>query len=174
MKVNGSQLKSAIKLWEMRRDAFTKRFGTTFFAYKTEAKDSPSSIMHELTKCENAIAVLQSAQSKYNLANMVTFNHNATTQKMSLCEAIKRVGGANRVVKLWSEQIGQPEDKFEHYRLSPSSERVIDYPERKMSLADIVTTAAAATSYATALTGAIATGNTKMMELPMVTPEMLA
>ena len=172
MKVNGIQLKSAIKLWEIRRDALTKRFDTTFFARKEEVKDHPTKVMDELINCESMIAVLQSAQAKYNQATTITLNHNGSV-KMSLCEGIKRVGGANRVVKLWSNQIGQPEDKYEHYRLSPSSEREVSYPERKMSIADTVTKAAEATSYATALTGAIAMGNTRVMELPTVTEEML-
>lgn len=96
-KVTGYQLRESIKQWELRKDAATKAFPDSLFKFEGETKQTPERVAEELRHAEAAIASLQVAQMRYNLAVSLSVQG----QEMTLAEAIKRAGGASRNEKLW-------------------------------------------------------------------------
>lgn len=98
MKTTGWQLKEALGAWELRKSAAEKLFPESLHKFKGEEKDSPESLVDSYLKAETAIAKLQVAQMRYNLAVKVKVGTEAL---MTLAEAIKLVGGAGRVEKMW-------------------------------------------------------------------------
>lgn len=97
MKTTGWQIREALKSWELRKGAAEKLFPESLHAFKGEVKDTPESLVESFQKAELAIARLQVAQMRYNLSVTV----NVMGEAMSLAEAIKRVGGAGRIEKMW-------------------------------------------------------------------------
>ena len=104
MKTTGYTLREAIKQAELRRDTAANAFNGSLKKFPDEEKETPQSIVDTFTKAEKALVSLQVAQMRYNLAIQVEVNG----EKMSLAEAIKRVGGAGRIEKMWKGAIAEP------------------------------------------------------------------
>jgi hypothetical protein len=109
MKVTVFELRDAIKMWELRRELPEKQFSGSLKAYPSE-KDpvSPANLAEEYSTAEDALAVLQTAQMRYNLAVPVTVDG----KPMSLAEAIKRVGGMGRLQKMWKSAIKEKDTSY--------------------------------------------------------------
>jgi hypothetical protein len=97
MKTTGWQLKEALGAWELRKSAAEKLFPESLHKFKGEEKDSPQSLVEAYLKAETAIAKLQVAQMRYNLMVKV----KVLDETLTLAEAIKLVGGAGRIEKMW-------------------------------------------------------------------------
>lgn len=170
MKINGVMLREAITVWEMRRDASAKRFPNAFFAKDAEVLsgkwESPTVHMNNFMLAEGNIAKLQAVQARYNIETMVSFSNGGQTEKMSLCEAVKRQGGLNRAANMWREQTKQEEDKYESHRMA-YADKAQEYPSRRVSLRESVDSAARMVTLAAALRGAVAVGNTREMEVDL-------
>lgn len=170
MKINGVMLREAISVWEMRRDAAAKRFPKAFFAKDAEVLsgkwESPAVHMNDFMIAERNIATLQSIQSRYNLDTSVSFSFGGETQKMSLCEAVKRQGGLNRAANMWREQTKEEEDKYESHRMAYADKNQ-EYPTRRVNLRETVDSAARMVNLAAALRGAVAIGNTREVEVDL-------
>jgi hypothetical protein len=102
MKVTGYQLQAAIKGRQEMRDLLQGEFQRSLFKFEDEDKRSPSEIAEELDQAERDIAALQAAQGLYN--TMVTVTIGGET--VSLLQAVKQVGGANRLANLWKGVAG--------------------------------------------------------------------
>ncbi len=99
-------------------------------------------------------------QAHYNLTVMVT----VLSQKMSLCEAVKRVGGAGRVEGLWRAAAGGKKERYGYgndNERDPSKERA----HAQMTMTEITKEAQSASKFAGALRSAIATANTQEIEV---------
>jgi hypothetical protein len=168
MNINGVTIREALKRWEMRREAAVRRFNSSFFAKPSDiaAKKAtnPDEIMKEFERCEDAVATLQAVQARYNLETSVSFQFNGKNVRMSLTEAVKRVGGAGRAENMWRAQTVTPEDPFENQRYAYGDKNV-EFQIRQMDLKMVVERAANASSFAGALRGAIASGNTREMDV---------
>ena len=104
MKTTGYGLREAIKQAELRRDTAANAFNGSLKKFPDEQKETPQAIVEAFTKAERALVSLQVAQMRYNLSVQVEVNG----EKMTLAEAIKRVGGAGRIEKMWKGAIAEP------------------------------------------------------------------
>lgn len=123
MQVTGYQLKTAIQRWELRRDAAAAQFPTTLAKFKEQTKESPLTVTDSFLKAERAVAALQTAQGRYNLAVEITVDG----EKTSLAEGVKRVGGLGRIEKMWRVAAAPKPDRY-GYDGSRSKENEYEVP----------------------------------------------
>jgi len=162
MKTTGWQIREALKMWELRKGAAEKQFPESLHKFKGEEKDSPQSLIETYLSAELAVARLQVAQMKYNLA----FTVMVGDESMSLAEAIKRVGSAGRVEKMWGAV--KPTSTRSRYGMGdepitrdPTQERA----EATLSVKESTKLAELASKRASAFRAAINTGNGREVEI---------
>ena len=97
MKITGYKLQHRLKEWHHARDIAAALFADSLHRFHGEEKTSPREAFQAYQVAEDAIARLQTAQARYNLDIVVA----PLGQEMSLAEAVKRVGGAGRMEKMW-------------------------------------------------------------------------
>lgn len=107
--VTGYEIREALKYWGLRRDAAQQAFSGSLHKFEGEEKPSPASVVFDFARAEDKISQLQVLQMRYNLFVEV----RAYGQSMTLAEAIKRVGTAGKVAKMWATA-GTP--KHSYYR----------------------------------------------------------
>lgn len=161
MKVTGVKIKEMIRIHELRRDAVVRQYEPALHAFKDEKKTHPKEIVAKYLDAERSIARLQTAQARYNLKIEV----DVVGEKMTLAEAIKRVGGAGRAEKLWRTATGPKQDRYA-YRgddlvREEGKERAIPTVTPDQAL-EFATEAA---RVAGAFRAAIATGNAREIEI---------
>lgn len=158
MKVTGYTLRAAIKEQELKRDTASGAFTPSLRTFPGETKD-PQKIMERFEAAEKALTKLQAAQMRYNLMVSV----EVLGEKMTLAEAIKRVGGIGRIEKMWKDAI---QDK---QRNSYMDEDVRDPNQvratRTVASDDAMMLARAAGKKAQALRAVIATSNGREVEI---------
>ena len=169
MKISGYGLREAIKQHELRRDTAAGSFNGALMKWPGETKDTPQEVVTAFLEGEAAIAQLQTAQMRYNLA--VTIEHEGQT--LTLAEGIKRLGGLARAEKMWrsvatpkAERYGSPMDARER------SEGVVTTVPT-VSTSEAVRLAQKAAKVAGALRAQIATANAVLVELDL-SPTLLA
>lgn len=97
MKVNGFQIREAIKQWTLKREMATKLFNDAGFAFPGETKITPSIRANEVEQADQAVANLESFQQAFNASQNVDFNGKTIT----LSQAVKMVAGVGRMENLW-------------------------------------------------------------------------
>ena len=102
--LNGYMLREAIKRWIMRRDTASKQFGSSLFQFDEDYEggqipedNNPLAISSVFKKADDAVAKLETLQQAYNLKVPVKLRG----QTVTLSYAVKRVGGAGRIDKMW-------------------------------------------------------------------------
>jgi hypothetical protein len=168
MKTTGYGLREAIKQHELRRDTASRAFAGTLKSFADEKKEKPQEVVIRFLAAEKAIARLQTAQMRYNLLIEV----EVQTEKMSLAEAIKRIGADARVEKMWRSAIGPAPDRYGSFH----NEDVRD-PNQVRATATITPTdatklASQAAKRAGAFRAAIATGNAREVEIEGLDPAL--
>lgn len=163
MKVTGYQLREAIKMQSARRDFAASNFADSLKAFPGETKLAPIDVMESLIGYERAIALLQVAQMRYNLAVRIEGQPSFTT----LAQAIKLIGGVARAEKMW-RGAATPK-KADRYSIRSDDERnkdtIIATPTVSRATAHEKATALAA--YSAKLREAIATANAIAVELDL-------
>jgi hypothetical protein len=159
MKVTGYMIRESLKQHELQRDTSSRSFNGTLKAFPSDKKDDPKSVVAQFLKSETAIAKLQVAQMRYNLGVHV----EVQGEKMTLAEAIKRIGADARIEKMWRSASGPAPDRYG----SQDDERD---PTRERSLPTITVNestklASSAAKRAGAFRQAIAVGNAFELEL---------
>ena len=161
MKITGYRLREAIKMHEIRRNTSAAQFDLSLRVFKGEETLHPQVIAKNFLTAEQSIARLQEAQARYNLAvSVVVLN-----ETMTLCEAVKRTGGANRLEALWREAAGGKKDRYHGLGREEERDPTKERARATMTIADITKEAQAASKFAGALRGAIATANTQEVEV---------
>jgi hypothetical protein len=97
MKVTGYLLREAIRRRELRRDTAANQFEDSLSKFADEDKQTPDELAAIFVLEEKNIAKLQAVQDRYNLKVEV----DVLGEKITLGEAIKRLGGAGRLDKMW-------------------------------------------------------------------------
>lgn len=169
MLVTGYALREAIKQWELRKDASNRVFDDSLKVFPGEEKPHPSKLIEQYLAAEVAIAQLQTAQAQYNL--LVTFDFEG--RKITLCEAVKSLGGYSRVEKLWRTAAGGGK-KDRYYGGSAQDERdpTKTYAIQVVTPMQGVEQATTAARRASALRAGIATGNATTCDVAL-SPELL-
>lgn len=167
MKVTGYQLREAIKQQTLRRDTTAQAFNGSLKKFPEEKKDAPSDVMNEFLQAESAVAKLQIAQMRYNLAVQVT----VLGETMPLGEAIKRIGGPARAEKMWRSATGPKGDRYfsrEDDEFDPAKVRAV----ATLSVKEALKLAQGAAKLAGALRAAVAMGNAEAVEINDLTPAL--
>lgn len=108
IRVNGVQLQQAIRAAQQERDLAAQRFTPSLTAFPNENKPKPEEVSKTFEDSERRVAKLQEAQAMYNLRVRVRVNG----EHISLLEAIKRVGGAGRLEKMWRSASAEQVDRY--------------------------------------------------------------
>ncbi len=168
MKATGYALREAVKLQELRRDTEARAFAGSLKAFPGDQKTPPQAVVEAFLKAESAIAKLQAAQARYNLAVLVSVEG----QNITLSEAIKTIGGVARAEKMWRSAAGPKPDRYGSLRdddeLDPSKVRA----KATVTPTEAVKLAASLAKRAGALSAAIATGNTREIEIENLDPSL--
>lgn len=168
MKVTGYQLREAIKQHELRRDTSAGEFAGSLKKFPEEVKDEPVKVVERFLAAEGAIAQLQVAQMRYNLAVTVDYDlplQPAVRGRITLAEAIKRVGGEGRVEKMWRTATSPKTDRYGGYRDEDERDPTRVRAVTTISTSETVKLATVAGKRAGALRAAIATANAKEVEI---------
>lgn len=161
MQVTGYTLREAIRRQQLRRDTIAAQFSDTLHLFEGEEKQTPDEVAAALMKSEQAVAALQAAQDKYNLHVRVA---GKLIGEMTLCTAIKLVGGSGRLEKLWRTAAAPKQDRYDVGRdLIRNKDEVRARPA--MSPRDLTDRATKAASYAGALRAAIAEANSTKINI---------
>ena len=170
MKVTGIQLREAIKRWNLRKDTASTHFNESLWRFPDDESTlpKPQELAEQFAKAEVAVANLQTAQTRYNLA--VTISVSGET--MTLCDAVKRIGGAGRLEKMWrSATKATGRDNWRGVATTRSKDEV--QARRMVSIGDALELATAAGKKAGDLRDAIAVGNTNAIEIEGLDPALL-
>lgn len=165
MKVTGYLLREKVREWELRRNMANEQFSASLKKFPDEVKRTPVEVVSDFEKAEKAIAYLQAAQARYNLGVQV----NVLGETMTLCEAVKRIGGAGRAEALWRSAAGGKKDRYA-YR----NDDEVRKADEVRAVATITQEEAAkqatrAAKYAGAMRAAIATGNATVVDMELDT-----
>lgn len=161
MKVTGYQLREAIRRHELTRDTAANLFKKTQHVFEGDnPKGHPRDVMKSFVGAEEAVVALQEAQQKYNLHVSVDVQGN----KMSLCSAVKRLGGAGRTEKMWREAVCEKQDRYDsRYNLERQEGTI--FAQRVLSYDEAIDAANKAAGFAGALRAAVALGNATVIDV---------
>lgn len=158
--VSGYQLREAIRRWELRKDSSFERFGESLIYFPDDPKPDPVGLADSFSQAEDAIVALQVAQMRYNLLVKVS----VLGVEMPLGQAVKRIGGAGRLGKMWRDATGNKKDRYSTYREDTRKSDEIR-ANRTMPVNECMSRADKAAVFAGAMRAAIATGNS--VQLPI-------
>jgi hypothetical protein len=161
MQVTGYTLREAIRRQQLRRDTIAAQFSDTLHVFEGEEKQSPDEIATALMKAEKAVAGLQAAQDEYNLHVKVT---GKIIGEMTLCAAVKLVGGTGRLEKMWRTAAAPKQDRYGVERDIVRNKDEVR-ARSAMNVRDLTDRAAKAASYAGALRAAIAEANSTKIDI---------
>jgi len=165
-KVTGYKLQANAKRLKLQIELLRKQFEESIFQFDGEAKQDLATVGQALKKAETEQAQVNHYQSAYNHnVNVVVLG---TT--MTLDEAIKRVGSAGRLQKLWTKALlgGDGSDTPRWSRISnmqTARDKDKEYAQRSMSIEDCQLAVEQASRYNSALREAIQVGNGNEIEL---------
>lgn len=161
MEVNGFQIREALKRWERRKKTADSLFKETLWSFEDAGKAPDSrKVAEEYKRSDLAVARLQELQQKFNSQ----VNLDVLGQKMTMALAIKILGGAGRLEKMWSGAVtDQGGDRY--YRRENSRKADDIYACRTVSQEDCAKLADEAAHFSSALRNAIAVGNTQKVSI---------
>lgn len=170
MKTTGYKLRHAIREAEHVKNLAASQWDDSLHAFPDElaTRATPPSLMAKYVACEDRLASLQLAQTRYNLAVVV----DVLGRKMTLCEAVKRVGGAGRAEKMWRAAAGG--EKKDRYAMTRDLTRNKDEVRavRTISIEDALEQAKRSARFAAALREAIEVGNSSEVEIEDLDPSL--
>ena len=161
MKTTGYALREAIKQHELRRDTAARMFDGSLRKFPNEDKEHPTKVVEQFLTAERAISKLQTAQMRYNLAVIV----DVQGEKLTLAEAIKRIGGEARVEKMWRSAAGPKPDRYGGYRNDDERDPSKVIAAATVSPSEATKLASTTAKRSGAFRAAIATGNAREVEI---------
>lgn len=165
MKINGYQLREALKRLTLQRDVLQSQFKESLHTFEiSSTPPSPIKLMDSLEKTEFQIALLEEAQQKFNQIVRV----NVQNETFSLVRAVKLVGGAARREKLWKDII-LPQNVSRYSFPEPlSRNKDTVYAVPTISKEEALIQSKDATLFASALRNAIAKGNNAEVDIESI------
>jgi len=169
MKTTGNMLRDGIALHSLRRDTAQRGFDGTLKAFPGEAKESPQQVMARIERAELAICSLQEAQMRFNLAVKVDVDGMGP---MTLAYAIKIVGGAGKIEKMWKSVASPQKDRYGGYNHDDVRDPTKVVAGPTVTTAEAVEYAITAAKRSSALRAAISKGNLQMVEIEDLNPAL--
>jgi len=158
MKTHGYKLRSSIKQWETRKATAARLLEDRKYYFPSDERPDLVGMMADLVQAERNVCRLQEAQARYNLLVEV----DVQGERMTLAQAVKRLGGAGRVEKIWRDLLGGGKGRRSWLDVdSPPRVRKGDEERavRTLSDAEVLVHAERAAKAAAALREAIAVAN---------------
>ena len=161
MKVTGNKIREALRRAVFRRQILDQQFATTLYAFEGEQKATPQNTAEDFQKADSDVAMLQAIQQYFNQNTAV----KTSDGKMPLALAIKLIGGAGRVEKMWREAAGG--GKKDRYAYGDNKTRNKDEirAELQVTPEEALKKADKAARRASSLREAIADGNAKELKI---------
>jgi hypothetical protein len=160
MKITGYIQREAIKNWELRKNTACKQFQESQWLFEGDAKVSLQALAEAYLQAEQTIARLQTLQAQYNLAVPV----EVLGQAMTLCQAVKLVGGAGRLEKMWRDVAGVSRQQYGYGQMMVR-QKDQEFAKRAVDPAEAVERTTTAARLASGLRNAIALGNTRELDM---------
>ncbi len=166
MKVSGYQIREALKRQELRRSALQLQAKDSLWKFTGETKSTPQEIMAKLEAAETAIATLQTLQDRYNL--------QTTVLGVPLTRAVKQVGAAGRLEKLWRELAMSSGNDVFHRGAVTERNKESEFAVKQISIDEAMKKAFEAATIAGNLRAAIAKANANEIEFEGLDPALFA
>ena len=163
MKITGYKLQHTLRELAHKRDTAAARFDKTLWKFEDEPKATPQEVMKTYRDAEGAIAQLQTAQGRYNLAITV----NVLSESMTLAEAVKRIGGAGRMEKMWRSIAAPKKDQYGYGDDGTTRDPNVERATRQVSEEEAAVFAQQASRFASALREAIQVANATEIEIEL-------
>src|ERR1051326_3862317 len=155
------------RLEELKEQAQTLdgQFKTALFQFAEErgAQPDPRELMRDYAEIERKVAMLQEAQSAYNLRVALTVDGEA----MTLERAVKLIGSANRVKNQWKTASQENSNPYAGYGAHRQRDKENEYAERMVPIRKALELSEAAGRKASALKRAIRAGNATEIDLEL-------
>lgn len=162
MKVTGNKVREALRRAVFRRQILDQQFSTTLFAFEGEKKQTPQEIADEFQRADTDVAMLQAIQQMFNQGTMV----NTIDGEIPLALAIRLIGGAGRVEKMWREAAGGgKKDRYAYNDDRKTRNKDEIRAEMQVSVEEALKKADKAARRASSLREAIADGNAQSMKI---------
>lgn len=162
MKVTGNKIREALRRAVFRRQILDQQFSTTLYAFEGEQKATPQATAEEFQKADSDVAMLQAIQQYFNQNTIV----KTSDGKMPLALAIKLIGGAGRVEKMWREAAGGgKKDRYAYDGERKTRNKDEIRAELQVTPEESLKKADKAARRASSLREAIADGNAKEMKI---------
>ncbi len=147
----------------MDRDVAAKKFKESLWKFKGESAETqtPKQVADEFERADNNVALLETAQQAYNLNVEVRLGG----KPYSLSFAVKKVGGAGRLDKMW-RVAATDTGRFSSYR-EMSRKADEEYAEKTVTDSDAIKWSGRASQFASSVREAIATGNSKEITMDL-------
>jgi len=150
MEVTGYKMQHAIRELTQRSKIAASEFSDNLMQFESDDKVDLERVFDTYKECEQKIARIQELQTRYNLEQA----SHIYGRKISLCEAVKLVGGAGRMEKMWRDAAkGKKNDRWSRSETSRSKED--EYAKRAVSVETCLQNAKKASNFANALREAI-------------------
>jgi hypothetical protein len=170
--VNGYQLREALKRWKVRKDVADKQFKDCLYGFKDDeaGKPTPQAVAENYQKADFAIAKIQELQQAFNAQTQIEVGG----KRMTLSLAIKLVGGAGRLENMWRSAATDTGRETRYgYDRQMSRKADEEYARRRVKVEEAIKHSDQAAQYAASLRSAIATANSKTINVPADVPAEL-
>ena len=168
-KTTGYKIREAIKLHEMRKSVLQGQFGNSLVQFEDEEKGDPRELAQQIRQEETAIAKLQVAQTSYNLQVKLEVGG----QQITLCEAVKSIGGAGRMEQLWNTVANSRDDYGRSYGGERSRDPNQERAKNQVTPQEALGEATKSAKQAAQLRAGIAEGNSEQVEIPSLDASLL-
>lgn len=173
MKINGYQLRGALKSRQLELATVLSQFNESLYKFEGETKRSPDEIAAEITRLEKEVAAIQTIQARYNMLVGVKVPDKDGEKSMLLMEAVKIVGGAGRMSKLWRNAAsGKKTDRYD-FDNAKTRDKDREYATQQLTKDQRLAHAKDAEKYANALRNAIGVGNSEIIDLENIDASLL-
>lgn len=175
MRVNGFQIREAIKQWNLKREMAVKVFNDAGFAFDGETKTHPVEAAEAVRHSDEAVARLETFQQQFNSVQGFEFNGKT----ISLAQAVKMIAGIGRLENLWKTYASKGLGGNDHHKSwgePPSTVRKEGeiHAKRTLPLAECVANAAKYAKQQAALRALISSANGTQIVVPDDLQELFA
>lgn len=172
MKLNGYKIREQLRRFRRRKQVADSQFPESLWCFAEETKATPAELAAAFAEADRAVAELETLQQRYNSANMVELNGETIT----LALAVKMVGGAGRLEKLWRDVSTDRKRRRYGYDEPMSRTREADavVAQRMVSYEQAARHAEEAAEAAAKLREVIAEANAKEIDVGEIKEHLLA
>jgi hypothetical protein len=159
MIVTGYKLRELLRNQRTLRDVHANRFNETLWQFDNKS-ERPQAAAESFRAADHAVAMLEEAQQYYNLQVRI----KVAGETLTLSRAIKLIGGAGRLEKMWrSAAKDTGRDRYSYREMTRKADDIV--AQRMISIEESIKLATIAAQYASELRAAIAEANTTKVNI---------